>query len=163
MPIIQSLASNADSHPFSDSAKKLGAFLTMSQFQVSVASSTMWATGKRGPRPAHLLSSSGNLSSPSRFNPWPAQVHRRCSSRAAICWSIRTADCWCAALSRAGAAQNFLCLSLAASAGVPIPGALLEAPLPEAQNGELEPFGKKKPPRDLVLPAARPPPLRGSG
>ncbi|KAK9908326.1 hypothetical protein WJX75_006094 [Coccomyxa subellipsoidea] len=65
VPIIQSLAVNADSHPFSDSSKRLGAFLTMSQFQVSVASSTMWATG---------------------------------------------------------AAQNFLCLSLAASAGVPIPG-----------------------------------------
>ncbi|BDA44762.1 Dicarboxylate transporter 1, chloroplastic [Coccomyxa sp. Obi] len=65
VPIIQSLAVAADSHPFSNSSKRLGAFLTMSQFQVSVATSTMWATG---------------------------------------------------------AAQNFLCLSLAASAGVPIPG-----------------------------------------
>ncbi|EIE21539.1 Sodium/sulfate symporter [Coccomyxa subellipsoidea C-169] len=65
VPIIQSLSVNADSHPFSDSSKRLGAFLTMSQFQVSVATSTMWATG---------------------------------------------------------AAQNFLCLSLAANAGVPIPG-----------------------------------------
>lgn len=46
VPIIQSLAVAADSHPFSNTSKRLGAFLTMSQFQVSVATSTMWATGE---------------------------------------------------------------------------------------------------------------------